>query len=169
MRGSGRVFWVCKPWAAPTATECRCCAAMQLARLVQKMRPSVKQAEVDFEPRRNFPACALWKPPSGRVLFSPRAAHCDMATIPEALAIALAHHQAGRLPEAESIYRQSLALEPTHVVAWHLLGVMAHQVGQPDAGAGFLTPAGFGYVLLKNISGTAAEKSEESTSAVPFR
>jgi hypothetical protein len=35
-----------------------------------------------------------------------------MATIPEALAIALQHHQAGRLPEAERIYRQILQADP---------------------------------------------------------
>ena len=53
-----------------------------------------------------------------------------MATIPEALAIAIQHHQAGRLAEAEQIYRQILAVEPNQADAWHLLGVIAHQVGQ---------------------------------------
>ena len=50
-----------------------------------------------------------------------------MATIPEALAIAVQHHQAGRLRMAEQIYRQILAVEPSHADAWHLLGVVAHQ------------------------------------------
>ena len=53
-----------------------------------------------------------------------------MATIPEALAIAIQHHQAGRLQAAEQIYRQILAVEPNHADAWHLLGVIAHQVGK---------------------------------------
>jgi predicted O-linked N-acetylglucosamine transferase (SPINDLY family) len=43
---------------------------------------------------------------------------------------AIAHHQAGRLPEAEAGYRQVLAAEPTHLVALHLLGVIAYQVQQ---------------------------------------
>ena len=50
-----------------------------------------------------------------------------MATIPEALAIAIQHHQAGRLPAAEQIYRQILAADPKQPDAWHLLGVLAHQ------------------------------------------
>jgi predicted O-linked N-acetylglucosamine transferase (SPINDLY family) len=43
---------------------------------------------------------------------------------------AIAHHQAGRLAEAEAGYRQVLAAEPTHLVALHLLGVIAYQVQQ---------------------------------------
>ncbi|MGA2258229.1 MAG: tetratricopeptide repeat protein [Thermoguttaceae bacterium] len=55
-----------------------------------------------------------------------------MATIPEALAIAIQHHQGGRLQAAEQIYRQILAVEPNHADVIHLLGVLAHQVGNPD-------------------------------------
>ena len=53
-----------------------------------------------------------------------------MATIPDALAIARQHHLAGHLQEAEQIYRQILAVEPNHADALHLLGVLAHQVGE---------------------------------------
>ncbi len=53
-----------------------------------------------------------------------------MATISQALAIAIQHHQAGRLQAAEQIYRQILAVEPDHADAWHLLGVIAHQAGK---------------------------------------
>ncbi len=55
-----------------------------------------------------------------------------MATITEALAIAIDHHQNGRLRAAEQIYRQILAVEPDQSDAWHLLGVIAHQSGKPD-------------------------------------
>ena len=48
------------------------------------------------------------------------------------LAIALAHHQAGRLETAENIYRQIIANQPDNAQALHLLGVMAHQKGQLD-------------------------------------
>jgi predicted O-linked N-acetylglucosamine transferase (SPINDLY family) len=42
----------------------------------------------------------------------------------------MAHHQAGRLAEAEALYRQILQATPDHAVALHLLGVIAYQVGQ---------------------------------------
>ena len=44
----------------------------------------------------------------------------------------LSHHQAGRLAEAEMLYRQVLAREPDHAGALHLLGVLAAQVRQFD-------------------------------------
>jgi tetratricopeptide (TPR) repeat protein len=53
-----------------------------------------------------------------------------MTTTSEALAVAVQHHQAGRLPAAEQIYRQILAVEPNQADAVHLLGVIAHQVGK---------------------------------------
>ncbi|MGO8748859.1 MAG: tetratricopeptide repeat protein [Thermoguttaceae bacterium] len=53
-----------------------------------------------------------------------------MGTIPETLAIAFQHHQAGRLQAAEQIYRQILQAEPNHADAIHLLGLIAHQVGK---------------------------------------
>ena len=54
-------------------------------------------------------------------------------TIPEALEIAIQHHRAGRLGEAEALYRQILAAQPDHADALHLLGVVAHQVGRHEA------------------------------------
>jgi predicted O-linked N-acetylglucosamine transferase (SPINDLY family) len=53
-----------------------------------------------------------------------------MANIPETLAIALQHHQAGRLQAAEEIYRQILAVDPNEGTAWHLLGVLNAQLGR---------------------------------------
>jgi predicted O-linked N-acetylglucosamine transferase (SPINDLY family) len=52
--------------------------------------------------------------------------------IPETLAIAVQHHQAGRLHAAEQIYRQILAIEPNHADALHLLGVVAGQLGKHE-------------------------------------
>lgn len=43
---------------------------------------------------------------------------------------ALKHHQAGRLPEAEQLYRQVLEAVPAHADALHLSGVIAHQAGR---------------------------------------
>jgi predicted O-linked N-acetylglucosamine transferase (SPINDLY family) len=50
--------------------------------------------------------------------------------IPQPLAIAIQQHQAGRLQAAEQAYRQILAADPNHADAWHLLGVVAQQVGR---------------------------------------
>ncbi|MGY8676954.1 tetratricopeptide repeat protein [Bradyrhizobium sp. UFLA05-153] len=44
----------------------------------------------------------------------------------------LAHHCAGRLPQAEAIYRQILASEPDHADSLHLLGLVSLQAGHPD-------------------------------------
>jgi protein O-GlcNAc transferase len=57
-----------------------------------------------------------------------------MPTISEALAIAVQHQQAGRLQEAQTIYRQILAADPNHHDAWHLLGLIACEVGEYQAG-----------------------------------
>ena len=50
-------------------------------------------------------------------------------SLPEALAIAIQHHQGGQLQTAEQIYRQVLAVEPNQADAWHLLGVLGAQTG----------------------------------------
>ena len=53
-------------------------------------------------------------------------------TIQQQLELALQHHQAGRLPEAERLYRQILAEEPEHPDALHLMGALALQTGRHD-------------------------------------
>ena len=58
-----------------------------------------------------------------------------METTSAALGIALRHHQAGRLPEAEALYRQILSREPGNAQAWHLLGVAQFQLGELAAAA----------------------------------
>jgi tetratricopeptide (TPR) repeat protein len=49
---------------------------------------------------------------------------------PDLLQTAVAHHQAGRLDQAESLYRQVLARNPGQADALHLLGVLTHQRGR---------------------------------------
>ena len=49
--------------------------------------------------------------------------------IPEAIAAGIAHHRAGRLSEAETIYRKVLAVDSNNPDALNLLGSIAHQAG----------------------------------------
>jgi len=53
-------------------------------------------------------------------------------TIPQVFQIAVQHHQAGRLADAEALYRQIIAVQPNHAEALHYLGVIAHQVGRNE-------------------------------------
>jgi predicted O-linked N-acetylglucosamine transferase (SPINDLY family) len=53
-------------------------------------------------------------------------------TVSQAFDFALQHHQAGRLAEAEALYRQILAVAPHHADALHLLGVIASQMERHD-------------------------------------
>jgi protein O-GlcNAc transferase len=56
-----------------------------------------------------------------------------MINIAEALAIGTQHHQAGRLAEAERVYRQILAVEPQQPDTLHQLGMLAMQARQFSA------------------------------------
>src|SRR5947208_2087933 len=53
--------------------------------------------------------------------------------------LALQHHQAGRLNDAEAIYRRVLAVMPNHPVAMHYLGVLAHQLGRHNDAIDLIT------------------------------
>ena len=55
-----------------------------------------------------------------------------MATISEALAIALQHHRAGRLQAAQQVCRQLVATQPDDADAIQLLGVIAWQMRKRD-------------------------------------
>jgi tetratricopeptide (TPR) repeat protein len=59
----------------------------------------------------------------------------------QALDLAVKHHQAGRLREAEGIYRRILEGDPNNPHALHLLGVLASQVGQNDSAVEYIRRA----------------------------
>ena len=59
----------------------------------------------------------------------------------QSLELAVQHHTAGRLPEAEQMYRQILQVEPEQPVALHLLGVLAHQLGNSEAARELISKA----------------------------
>jgi protein O-GlcNAc transferase len=56
----------------------------------------------------------------------------NIPSIPEALEQASTLHRAGRLTEAEQLYRQILDIKPDHADSLHLLGVIAHQRGRSE-------------------------------------
>lgn len=62
---------------------------------------------------------------------------------------ALAHHQAGRLAEAEAMYRQILASQPQHADTLHLLGVLAAGSGRSEEGVTLISRA---IVLLPGVA-----------------
>ncbi len=59
----------------------------------------------------------------------------------QAFELGLQHHQSGRLAEAETIYRQILAVEPRHADTLHLLGIIANQVGRNDVAVDLINQA----------------------------
>ena len=59
-------------------------------------------------------------------------AHSADRALSEMLRDAIAHHQTGRLPQAEILYRKILQAVPGHPDALHLLGLIAHQAGKID-------------------------------------
>ncbi len=71
-------------------------------------------------------------------------------TVAEQLQTAVAHHQSGRLREAEAIYRSILAEQPEDPNALYLLGVLALQVGRNDEA----------YTLLKNAIAVSPKNAD---------
>ena len=54
---------------------------------------------------------------------------------------AVQYHQAGNLHQAELLYKQILEMDPLHVDALHLIGVIAHQNGQNDLAVEYIQQA----------------------------
>jgi len=69
----------------------------------------------------------------------------------EKIGLALQHHQAGRLAQAETLYREVLELDPQSIDALHFLGVIAHQQGRHKQAEELISRA-----LLHNGSNTPA-------------
>jgi len=53
-------------------------------------------------------------------------------TAEQSLQVALLHHGAGRMDQAEKLYRDVLSQQPDHAAALNSLGVLAIQTGRPD-------------------------------------
>ena len=80
---------------------------------------------------RNTKPAKSGSPPSGQ----------QTQTTQQAIDLAVQHHNAGRLPEAEGIYQQILQTNPNQPIALHLLGVVAHQMGKNDVAFDLITKA----------------------------
>jgi predicted O-linked N-acetylglucosamine transferase (SPINDLY family) len=65
----------------------------------------------------------------------------DAASLDQAARAGFAHQQAGRVREAEQIYRQILARDPNHFDALQLLGLIAHGTGHAEAAVELLSRA----------------------------
>lgn len=63
------------------------------------------------------------------------------ASIQQSLQMAVEHHRAGRLHQAEAIYRKILQAAPNQSDALHLLGMVANQRGQNDIAADLIGKA----------------------------
>jgi len=74
--------------------------------------------------------------------------------VPQTFALALQHHQAGRLAEAEALYRQILAAQPNHAEALHHLGLVALQTDRQDLSVKWIRQA-----LVFNPNSPAAHSS----------
>jgi tetratricopeptide (TPR) repeat protein len=94
-------------------------------------------------------------------------------TIQQQLESGASHHQAGRLAEAERIYRRILAQQPEHAVAMHLLGVIAHQRGRNDVAVDLIRQA----LTLRpnyaeafsNLGNALKDKGERDEAIAAFR
>ncbi len=64
-----------------------------------------------------------------------------MATVAEALTLAMDHHRTGRYADAEQLYRQILEVDPNQPDAWHLLGVIAYEVQRADLAVEYIQKA----------------------------
>jgi predicted O-linked N-acetylglucosamine transferase (SPINDLY family) len=97
----------------------------------------------------------------------------EMATIPETLAVAVSHHQAGELPQAERIYRQILRVDPNHADALHLLGMIASQVGNQEAAIDLIRRATAieprNAVYWNNLGNTLREQGKLDDAVASYR
>jgi predicted O-linked N-acetylglucosamine transferase (SPINDLY family) len=85
---------------------------------------------------RHRPAAAQQRP-AGRAA-APTTPAAPPSRADRAVAEGVQHHRVGRFAEAETHYRRALTHEPTHAEALHLLGLLAHQLGQYDMAVGLI-------------------------------
>jgi Flp pilus assembly protein TadD len=62
-------------------------------------------------------------------------------TLRQAIDLAVEHHSAGRLPEARRVCEEILQTDPNRPVVLHLLGLIAHQMGNHGDSVDLITKA----------------------------
>ena len=78
-------------------------------------------------------------------------------TINEAMATAMSHQTAGRLAEAEAVYRSVLSVEPKHAFANYNLGLIALSVGRADVAVDLIRTAVAGRSDIAGFHNTLGE------------
>jgi len=89
--------------------------------------------------------------------------------VSKAMQAALEHHRAGRLPQAETLYRQVLRLAPDHADALYHLGVIAYQVDRSESAVeliGKAIGANPSESAYHNVLGLAFQKQGKLNEAV---
>ena len=95
----------------------------------------MSRAQKRFEKKMARKAASRKKlPPAGNIP-PPQNEHA----IQQPLDLAVQHHVAGRLAEAEKFYRTVLDADPAHPLALHMLGVIAGDMGNYAAAVDFIT------------------------------
>src|ERR1700754_3485701 len=61
--------------------------------------------------------------------------------VTQAFLVAARHHQAGRTAEAESLYRQGLALDPRHAQSLSYIVLIQLRAGRPQQAVDFISRA----------------------------
>jgi len=93
--------------------------------------------------------------------------------VASALALAREHHQAGRLAEAEALYKKILAIRPHHAQGTHLLGVLAHQAGRGDVAIALMRSSialdGGVPAFHGNLGNVLLQRGEPDAAADSFR
>jgi protein O-GlcNAc transferase len=96
-----------------------------------------------------------------------------MMTIQQAIQHGMSLHQAGRMADAEAVYRQILAQDPNQAEALHLLGMVAFQNGQSETALELmnrsiqLKPGVAGF--FNNLGGVLAALLRQEEAAAAFR
>lgn len=91
-----------------------------------------------------------------------------MPTIPEALALAVEHHRAGRLDVAGAVYRRILEVDARNIDALHLLGLVERAAGNAAAAVdliGRAIAAGAGFAEIFGNYGNALLAAGETDRA----
>jgi len=97
----------------------------------------------------------------------------SQAAIDQAMQLAIRNHQAGKLPEAETVYRQVLVQQPNNVDALHLLGVIAGQTGRFDTAVDLIHRAiaisPSVATLHNNLGNVLADNNRPAEAAIAYR